>query len=50
MCCGWRCVGRGVKSGDPGVGLVHHVGWLDPVGRHGDGPAAHKELQRFLSP
>jgi hypothetical protein len=37
MCCGWRCVGRGVKSGAPAVGLVQHVGWLDPVGRHGDG-------------
>jgi hypothetical protein len=32
------------------IGLVQHVGWLDPIGRHGDRLAAHEELQRFLSP
>jgi hypothetical protein len=30
--------------------LVQYVGWLDPVSRHGDGIAAYKKLQRFLSP
>jgi hypothetical protein len=49
-CYGWGCAGRGVESGAPAVGLVQHVGWLDPVGRYGDGLAAHKELQCFLSP
>jgi hypothetical protein len=39
-------VGNGVSK----VGLVQHVGWLDPVGRHGDILAAHKELKCFLSP
>jgi hypothetical protein len=34
----------------PQVGLVQHVGWFDPVGRHVDRLAAHKELQHFLSP
>jgi hypothetical protein len=32
------------------AGLVQHVTWLDPIGRYGDRLAAHKELQRFLSP
>jgi hypothetical protein len=32
------------------VGLLQHVGWLDPVGRNGDGLAAHMELQCFLCP
>jgi hypothetical protein len=41
---------KGVENGAPTVGLVQHVGWLDPVGRHSDGLAAHKELQCFLSP
>jgi hypothetical protein len=27
-----------------------NTGWLDPVGRHGDGLTAHKELQCFPSP
>jgi hypothetical protein len=33
--------------------LIHKsspLGWLDSVGRHRDRLAAHKELQRFLSP
>jgi hypothetical protein len=32
------------------VGLVQHVSWFDPIGRHSDRLTAHKELQRFLSP
>jgi hypothetical protein len=48
-CYGWGCAGRGVESGTPAVRLIQHIGWLDPVGRHGDGLAAHKELQHFLS-
>jgi hypothetical protein len=32
------------------VGFVQHVSWFDPIGRHSDRLAAHKELQRFLSP
>jgi hypothetical protein len=40
----------GVENGAPTVGLVQHVCWLDSVGRHGDGLAAHKELQCFLCP
>jgi hypothetical protein len=43
--CGWRCVGRGFGSGAPAFVLVEHVGRLDPVGRRGDGLAAHQELQ-----
>jgi hypothetical protein len=49
-CCSWGSVGRRVQSGASVVGLVQHVGGLDPIGRHGDRLAAHKELQRFLSP
>jgi hypothetical protein len=49
-CYGWGCDGQGVENGAPTVGLVQHVGWFDPVGRHGDGLAAHKKLQCFLSP
>jgi hypothetical protein len=30
--------------------LLQCVGWLDPVGGYSDRSAAHKELQRFLSP
>jgi hypothetical protein len=36
----WGCRGRASQ----------HVSWLDPIGRYGDRLAAHKELQRFLSP
>jgi hypothetical protein len=43
---GWAAVGRCV----PAVGLVQYVGRLNPVGRHGDGIAAHKEFHRLLSP
>jgi hypothetical protein len=32
------------------VGIVQHVGWLDPICRHSDRLAANKELQSFLSP
>jgi hypothetical protein len=32
------------------AGLVQHVSWLHPIGRYCDRLAAHKELQRFLSP
>jgi hypothetical protein len=32
---------KGVESGASAVGLVQHVGWLDPVGRHGNGLTAH---------
>jgi hypothetical protein len=32
------------------AGLVQQVSWLHPIGRYGDWFAAHKELQRFLSP
>jgi hypothetical protein len=49
-CYAWGCASRGVENGAPTVGLVQHVGWLDPVGRHGDRLAVHKELQCFLSP
>jgi hypothetical protein len=48
--CGSGCTGRGVEVGAPTDDLVQHVDWLDPVGRHGEGLAAHKDLQRFLSP
>jgi hypothetical protein len=44
------CDGQGVENSAPTVSLVQHVMWLDPVGRHGDRLAAHKELQCFLSP
>jgi hypothetical protein len=46
---GWDCTGRGFESGAPSVGLVQHVGWLDPVCTHGDGLAANEELQCSLS-
>jgi hypothetical protein len=46
--CGVAGVGRGVEIGAPAVGLIQHVGWLDPVGRQGDGLDAHKKLRRFL--
>jgi hypothetical protein len=39
----WRCEASV-------VGLLQCVSWLDPVGRHSYRSAAHKELQRFLSP
>jgi hypothetical protein len=41
---------KGLKNGAPTVGLVQHVGWLDPVGRHGDRLSAHKGLLCFLFP
>jgi hypothetical protein len=46
-CYGGGCAGQAVVNGAPTIGLVQHVGWLDPVGRHGDGLAAHKELSDF---
>jgi hypothetical protein len=49
-CCVWGSAAHGVENCVPTVGLVQHIGWLDPVGRHGDGLSAHKELQWFLSP
>jgi hypothetical protein len=49
--CGrWSRVGRRVLSGAAVAELVQHVSWLDLIGRYGDRLAAHKELQRFLSP
>jgi hypothetical protein len=55
----WRrgrwCYGRGcgddVVEGGGGlaVSLIQHVGLFEPVGLHSDGPAAHDELQCFLS-
>jgi hypothetical protein len=41
--------GWGVESGAHAVGLVKHVGWLGPVGKHCDGLATTKELQCFQS-
>jgi hypothetical protein len=49
-CYGWGCAGQGVENCVLIVALVQHIGWLDPVGRHGGGLAAHKELQYFFSP
>jgi hypothetical protein len=42
-CAGWIGVGSCV----PAVGLVQYVGWFNPVGRHGDGLASHRELHIF---
>jgi hypothetical protein len=44
------CGTAGVESRAPAVSPVEHVGQRDPVGWYGDGPAAHQELQCFLSP
>jgi hypothetical protein len=58
-CRRWRCdclcrccdpVCRRAEGEASVVGLLQCVGWLDPVGRHSDMSAAHKELHRFLSP
>jgi hypothetical protein len=49
-CCIWSSAAHGVGNCAPTVGLVQHIGWHDPVGRHGDGISERKELQCFLSP
>jgi hypothetical protein len=41
----WRYFGRRVADGVPAVDLFENVSRLNPVGRHGDWPAARKELQ-----
>jgi hypothetical protein len=43
-CCGWGCDGGRFESSGSTVVLVEYVSRLDPVGRHGDGFAAHKEF------
>jgi hypothetical protein len=54
--CGmWRralgCVGCKVEGGGGSATcLVQHIGRLNPIGWHGDGPAAHEDLHCFLSP
>jgi hypothetical protein len=50
-CCGQGCFSCRVESGGgPVTWLIQHVSWLDPIGWHGDGSAAHEDLQCLLSP
>jgi hypothetical protein len=42
------CVDSRIEGGVPTFSPIEYVGWLDPISRHRDGPAKHKEFQCFL--
>jgi hypothetical protein len=49
-CCDWGCGGRRFEGSASVVVLIEYVGRLDPVSRHGDGFAVHKQFQHFVFP